>query len=431
MEINENLSNLSQITVLSRAYEIPSNIKLDSLVTNLMELNLYSFTDLEIPCSALLNLEVLYLSCINGLKFISKEKNISLNNLKKLYIDRIIIDKDQDDIHIETRNLKFLDIKLGKKDGEDDDFGVRDSDECFTIDFLYEIFDFKFIISFIYRTFYIDSGYKYLDQSSGIEEIKSKSHVIFGEKNLKNLEHFKLRIANVFLASGGSRVIYYLIIAKYLFTKTKGDTYLFKTDIRIIDKDEEFYEYEIINVEKRYCNRINFNDYYFIENATKLYGFEKDIPDDKKQNIFNNINYIGFCSGDLDIENNTSKSEFNPLGTDFLVLFKYINNDNYILEHIHFELFDISIYPEFVNIIKLLKGLKIFEVKIDCKLENNQLIEIVKNLSCLKHFFLLDLNFKRKLDLNKKEKDNIKKSFSSIIYEETEEKSSLKLDNSK
>ena len=74
MEINENLSNLSQITVLSRAYEIPSNIKLESLVTNLMELNLYSFTDLEIPCSVLLNLEILYLSCINGLKFISKEK---------------------------------------------------------------------------------------------------------------------------------------------------------------------------------------------------------------------------------------------------------------------------------------------------------------------------------------------------------------------
>ena len=59
-----------------------------------------------------------------------------------------------------------------------------------------------------------------------------------------------MRIANDFIASGGSRVIYYLIIAKYLFTKTKGDTYLFKTDIRIIDKDEEFYEYEIIMLKK-------------------------------------------------------------------------------------------------------------------------------------------------------------------------------------
>ena len=68
--------------------------------------------------------------------------------------------------------------------------------------------------------------------------------------------------------SGGSRVVFYFIIAKYLFTKTKGDKFLFKADIRIIDKDEDYYEYEIVNVEIRYFNRINYNDFYYAKNQS-------------------------------------------------------------------------------------------------------------------------------------------------------------------
>lgn len=152
-----------------------------------MKLSLYSLTDLELPCSILLNLEILNLSSIEILKFISLEQNISLNNLKKLKIYRIVISKSQDKIHIETKNLKFLDVKLGVNDSDEDEFrfNVRDIDECFTIDFLNEIFDFDFITSFIYKTFYYGNGWLYLDKDSGIEEIKSKSNILFNEKNLK------------------------------------------------------------------------------------------------------------------------------------------------------------------------------------------------------------------------------------------------------
>ena len=429
VEQDENFSNLSQITVLSLSYSIPDSIKLESLVTNLKELNLYSFYDLEIPCSVLLNLEILYLRKIKGLKFTSKEKNISLSNLKKLYIDRIIMDENQDDIHIKTENLKFLDISLGIDDSDDEDFRVRDYDECFTINFLYEIFDFEFITKFIYHTFYVGDGWMYLNQSSGIEEIKSESSIIFNEKNLKNLEHFQLDIANDLIMTSGSIQAYYLTIAQYLFTKTVGGKYLFKADIRIIDKYEENYEYEIINIEKRYCNKINFNDYYYIENTTKLCGIEEDIPEEKKKNIFNNINSIGFSDEEEDIENYTSNRGFKLSGTDFLVLFKYITNDNYNLEKIFFYNFDLSIYPEFINIIKLLKVLKVFAVIKDCKLEKNQLIEMIQNLSGLKYFFILDLSFKRELGLNEKEKEKIKKIFPNISINETKEKSTIELED--
>ena len=67
---------------------------------------------MEIPCSILVYLEILSLSYIKRLKFISKDKNISLNKLYKLYIDRINI-VDNQNIHFETQNLKYLDLKLG------------------------------------------------------------------------------------------------------------------------------------------------------------------------------------------------------------------------------------------------------------------------------------------------------------------------------
>ena len=197
-----------------------------------------------------------------------------------------------------------------------------------------------------------------------------------------------MSVTNEKIMFGGSRVAFYFI-----------------------DEDEDYYEYEIVNVKTRYCNRTNYNDFYYANNHTVLFGFEKDIPDNKKENIFNNINFIGFSSGEKDIENYTSTIGFNPSGEEFLLLFKYIKNDNYKLEEILFENFDLSIYPEFINVIKLLKGLKIFSVRFDCKLENNQLIEMMRNLSCLKYFFLLDLNFKIKLNLNKKTKKALKRCF--------------------
>ena len=109
IKIDKNFSNISEITTLSLDNKIPNQIKLYSVLPNLKELNLCNFDDLEIPCSILVYLEILSLTCIKGLKFISKDKNISLNKLYKLYIDRINI-ADNQDIHFETNNLKYLDL---------------------------------------------------------------------------------------------------------------------------------------------------------------------------------------------------------------------------------------------------------------------------------------------------------------------------------
>lgn len=70
-----------------------------------------------------------------------------------------------------------------------------------------------------------------------------------------------------------------------------------------------------------------------------------------------------------------------------------------------------------------------FAVGIDCKIENNQLIEMMQNLSGLKYFFSLELHFKRKLGLNEKEIESIKNKFPNIIIKEINEKSLLYLDN--
>ncbi len=54
---------------------------------------------------------------------------------------------------------------------------------------------------------------------------------------------------------------------------------------------------------------------------------------------------------------------------------------------------------------------------------------MIQNLSYLKYFFLLDLNFKRKLGLNENEKKLIHKIFPNTFIEETNEKSSLTMDS--
>ena len=80
---------------------------------------------------------------------------------------------------------------------------------------------------------------------------------------------------------------FYLSLVKFVFSKTKGDKYLFKTDVRIIEKcDEKYDEYEIGNIEIRYCDKNNFNEYYFIDNKSFAYGFHKILPSKEKEHFF-------------------------------------------------------------------------------------------------------------------------------------------------
>ena len=144
----------------------------------------------------------------------------------------------------------------------------------------------------------------------------------FCRKKFKNLEKFQLSVLNILCASGGTSVNYDISLFTYFCSKTKGDKYLLETNFKII------HEYEIIYNEKRCYNKIDFNDYYYIENKTKMYGYERSLPEKEEENIFNDINEIYILSGDEEIKKITDSKQENPLGEDFLLLFKYINIDN-------------------------------------------------------------------------------------------------------
>ena len=63
--------------------------------TNLLELNLSNLKSLEISCIILKDLQTMFLTKITNIRFITEEPDISLNNLKHLYLNDIYFQKKQ------------------------------------------------------------------------------------------------------------------------------------------------------------------------------------------------------------------------------------------------------------------------------------------------------------------------------------------------
>ena len=72
------------------------------------------------------------------------------------------------------------------------------------------------------------------------------------------------------------------------------------------------------------------------------------------------------------------KEKENIIGKEFLIVFKCITSDNYILNYLHFSYIDVNIYPEFVNKIKFLKILIKFEAEY-CYITKELLFELFQN----------------------------------------------------
>ena len=92
-----------------------------------------------------------------------------------------------------------------------------------------------------------------------------------------------------------------------------------------------------------------------------------------------------------------------------------------------------TIYLEYLeeesNISEYIKNwseLKCFIVDYDCKLENSQLIELLKNLSSLKSLFLIDISFVKRIKFNPDEKKIILELFPNLSIDISEQLSSLK-----
>ena len=113
-----NKKNLKDIKILNISLKEQNLLK--NKAPNLIELNISSIKNLELPCLILINLETLSLKDISKLKFLNKEENISLNKLKHLYLNNISFKKDNK-VKIKVDNLKYLDLRLKEQEGYEGD----------------------------------------------------------------------------------------------------------------------------------------------------------------------------------------------------------------------------------------------------------------------------------------------------------------------
>ena len=163
---NKNLfkkvADLETYEIINKAKKSPK-IKLP----NLIELNLLSLENIELPLIILTNLEKLSLIQIFNLKFITNDSNISLNKLKYLEFIDSIISEENENITINMDNLIYLNIKFTMSD--DERKNVEDEIILFeNLNKLIEIFNFDFLSLFL-----TDESVNFFDLISN-ENLKKK-----------------------------------------------------------------------------------------------------------------------------------------------------------------------------------------------------------------------------------------------------------------
>ena len=254
---------------------------------------------------------------------------------------------------------------------------------------------------------------KFLDEN---RYIFKDPDIVFDEKNIGKLNYFHLTITiKIFWGTSGGHIEYdNLYVYDYLFSKTKGNKYLFKTKFDEIHYSDDISDYKWTVKKIRYCNTKRFKDYYFINNEIELKGYGDEI-DNKK---YRDKRYLSFVSeeesqeywDDFDFDEfNTVKiyeTEYNSIfGGDYLW-----NN----LETIHLDCLEEK--SNIIDCIKKWSELKCFIIDTDCELKNCQLIELFKNLSSLKSLFLIDISFINRLKLKPKEKQTISELFPNLSF---------------
>ena len=114
---------------------------------------------------------------------------------------------------------------------------------------------------------------------------------LFKEQNINKYNYFNFEIYHEYYHVCGSFHCNFKFTYKYLFSKTKSNKYLFKT-IKTYGCDYEGSLIEYIEKEERYCEKIDYNNYYFINKDIKLGGDNYFLPEINDYENINSFNVV-------------------------------------------------------------------------------------------------------------------------------------------
>ena len=344
--------------------------------------------------------------------FMSEEKNLSLNKLKHLYLNNISF-HEENKITLILNNLKYIDLRIKERDGDSED---RRNKTGFykenTLENLINIFDFKFLSIFKIEQIKFkeeeEEEQSVNDRYQELEITMKKPNELFNEKYLYKYDFFNLEILYEYFTLSEFAEIYRRFIYKYLFSKTKGNKYLFKTEyINFEENNDEISE--VINKEKGYCNMISYKDYYFVDNEIKIEGDNDNDNSIERYIDYDNVNSI-YSSG-------------------LIKIFEYFKKNKNKLEILSIKDLNLDIInlKSFLKDLKKFQRLKFFYITKNCTFKNNkQFIDLLANLSKIKSLYLFEIVIKGELKLNKNDEKKINEIFNDISIKRGRKESYIK-----
>ena len=430
---NDFFTKITDLKIFENLKKIKKSPK--TKLPNLIELNISNQNNFELPCIILSNLEILSLKNMYGIKFLSNNySNITLDKLKKLYIDNISFNQNTN-LKIKVDNLKYLDLRFNQvedeEDNDDDNDNEDDEDDdevpkkkfspkegfikTNLLEQLINIFDFNFLSLFQINQEILENEDEE-EPEAKFEDIQTtfkKPEEFFKENIIKKLDYLNLEILYSLSVYSGACEETQEFINTYLFSKTKGNKYIFKTIFKNSKLLSDTWEIEFTEKELRLCNDINYNNYYYSNRDLEVWGYGFDNSIKEQMNYENSNTFKIFDKKDY------------PIETDFLILLDYFKPKNTTLKVIDINSLEVKDANNFINNIKKFLGLNSLCIN-NCVMENGQLIKLFTNLSKLKLLFSIQINFESALKLNKQEKEKICKLFPDISFEKNKKSSSIK-----
>ena len=205
------------------------------------------------------------------------------------------------------------------------------------------------------------------------------------------------------------------IYNKYLFSKTKGNKYIFKT---VCEDFSDCGSYYCKDEEKmRLCDDVDYNNYYYSNKDIAVHGTMDQFSLDDK-----NINTIKFCDFENCLLHYGCFCPDDSERDQYLYLLGDLNCKT--LKIIEITYLGEEAANDFINNIK--KFLELGSLYIhECEIKNKQLIKLFNYLSIIKSLFCIEINFNNALNLSKKNKNKISKLFPDIAFNENNEGSSI------
>ena len=350
-----------------------------------------------------------------------------MNKLKHLYLNNISFNKENK-INININNVKYLDLRIKEQDGSDEDcdFDNDNNKAGFnkekTLKYLMKIFDLQFLSVFNIDSNISENEEEKDEENEEDEDFEDEEDVLekyqelqgdfknpeklFDKKYMEKYDYFNFNILYEYYTISGAAEFEERFKYKYLFAKTKGNKYLFKTEyINYEDNNGEMSE--VISKEKRYCNMINYDDYYFKDNEVAIGG-----------NSYNSIEYY------IDYEN------VNNLYSNGLIeIFKNFKKNKNKMEILTIEDLNLNIIKlnSFFMDLKKFQGLKCFYITKGLTFrDNKQFIDLLTNLSKMKSLYLIEIEIKGELKLTKNEEKKINEIFPDISIKKGKNESHVK-----